>query len=159
MADATTVEVEAEEAEAETKTRSQMDKHQGFVDWYEEYAEADLEGQPAAVVIAEFARLRNEFRRSEFYQSQWGEEAREQARAARDAAREEAAEKRAAEREAKAAERAKAKAEKDAAAKANGDSETKAKPKRRVAKKAAASTIEVDETEGGEDTDEDEVFE
>lgn len=163
MAEAT---IETGEAEAETvTTRSQMEKHEGFVQWYNETMAEEgttLDDLDASVVIAEFARLRNEFRRSTFYLSKWGPEAREATRAARDAAREEAAAQREAEKQRKAAERAaaKEKAEAEAAEAGEGESKPKAKggTRRRVAKKAAPSAIEVDETEGGEDVSEDEAF-
>lgn len=152
MAEAT-IEV-AEEAEA-ASSRSQMEKHQGFVEWYEstEGATPMADMEPAQI-IAEFARYRNEFRRSEFYLSQWGPEAREANRAAREEAREKAAAEREAARKAKAAEKAAAKE----AAEKNGEGETKPKSTRRRVAKKAASTIEVDETEGGEEVSEDEVF-
>jgi hypothetical protein len=163
MAEADTI--EAGEAEAETATtRSQMEKHEGFVQWYnDEVAEdgAELHNFEPSVVIAEFARLRNEFRRSDFYLSQWGPEAREKARVAKEEATEQKRAEREIERQRKAAERAaaKEKAEKEAA-ESGEEGATKSKPKtrRKVAKKAAPSTIEVDETEAGEEAGEDEVF-
>lgn len=153
MADATIA--VADEAEAETATsRSQMEKHKGFVEWYEETYEGDMTNMEPSQIIAEFARFRNEFRRSDFYLSQWGPEAREANRAARELAREKAAAEREAARKAKAAEKAAAKE----AAEKNGEGETKPKSTRRRVAKKAASTIEVDETEGGEEVGEDEIF-
>lgn len=161
-------ETEQEEVAVETAgTRSQMDKHQGFVDWYLEEYESDLNELSAAEVIAEFARLRNEFRRAEFYLERWGPEAREAARAQREAERERLADEREAARAQKAAER---KAKQEAAEKAkaeaaqNGEGEDEkpkgARTRKRVAKKAAASSIVVDETgdDSGDEAGEDEIF-
>jgi ElaB/YqjD/DUF883 family membrane-anchored ribosome-binding protein len=157
MAEASTIEVPAE-AETPT-TRSQMEKHEGFVSWYADELGGDLSELTPAEIIAEFARLRNEFRRSEFYLKQWGPEAREASRKAREEAREKAAEAREAARKEKAAAKAKAKAEAEAAGEGEeGETKPKARTRKRVAKKAAPSTIEVDETGGGEDSDEDEIF-
>lgn len=160
MADAT---IEVAEAEAEASTRSQMEKHQGFVDWYNANYGKDLNDLTPAEVIAEFARLRNTYRRSDDYLNRFGAEAREAARlereAAREAARAEKEAQRAAAREAKAKEKAAADAAKEAAGEADGEGETKPARKRTARKAKAATPIEVDSTEDSETVSDDEAFE
>lgn len=114
-------ETTTEETAEEAASRSQMEKHEAFVEWYDSTYGGSLADLSPAEVIAAFAAKRNEFRRSEGYLSQWGPEAREARKA-----------ERAAEREAKAAERAAAKAEKE---KAKAE---KAKAAEKATKKAPA---------------------
>lgn len=72
----------AEEKEAPAPgERSQMAKHEAFVEWYEDTYEENLGKLSPAEVIARFAAKRNEFRKSEGYLEQWGPEAREAAKA------------------------------------------------------------------------------
>jgi len=74
-------ETEEETTEATPGTRSQMEKHEAFVSWYESEYEEDLSELEPAEVIARFAAKRNEFRQSDGYLKQWGKEAREKAAA------------------------------------------------------------------------------
>lgn len=129
-------EIEVEETEdTGPLSRSQMPKHQHFVDWYEaEYGE-DLNELDATNIIARFAGRRAAWRKSDGYLETFGKDAREAAKAERLAARE-------AEKAAKAEERAAAKAEKDAAkaAAAEAEESTEEAPKpaaKRTTKKAA----------------------
>jgi hypothetical protein len=158
MADAT---IEVAEAEAEATTRSQMEKHQGFVDWYNANYTKDMNDLGPAEVIAEFARLRNTYRKSDDYLGTFGPEARAAAREQKDAERERMrAEKEAARAQARAAKEA-AKAEADAAKEAAGETtEGEIKPARkRTARKAKSTPIEVDSTEDSTEVSDDEAFE
>jgi hypothetical protein len=76
------------EVEEEAASRSQMEKHEAFVEWYGSEYGVDLNECSAPDIIAAFAAKRNEFRRSEGYLEQWGPEAREAAKAERLAAKE-----------------------------------------------------------------------
>lgn len=160
MSDAT---IEVADESTEPTTRSQMDKHEGFVNWYNANYGTDLSTVTPAQVIAEFARLRNTYRKSDDYQNKFGPAARDAARAAREEAKELARVQREAEKAAKAEERKAAKDAAEALKAANadakdGDAEAEVKPKR-ARKRAATKTVEVDETDAGTEVSEDEAFE
>lgn len=155
MADAT-IEVAAEAETDEPTTRSQMEKHQGFVDWYNANYGQDLNECDAATVIAEFARLRNTYRKSQDYLSKFGPAAREAAREEREAAKEKARQEREAARVAKAEA---AKAAKEAAEAAGEGEEGETKPARKRAARKAKPTPVVDETDTDEVVSDDEAFE
>lgn len=125
---------------AEVGARSQMERHEAFVEWFNtEYGE-DLNTCDAASIIAKFAAKRNEFRRSKFYLDQWGPAARAKRDAA--AAKEAAAKKAEREKAKKAADAEKAKAAKEAAAakKAAAKAAPKTAPAKTTASKPKAST-------------------
>jgi hypothetical protein len=85
-AEAEAAAAEEEATAPEPGERSQMEKHEAFVEWFEEEYEQDLSKMGPAEVIARFAAKRNEFRKSEGYLEQWGPEAREAAKAQKEKA-------------------------------------------------------------------------
>ena len=117
-----------EEAEETTELRSQMYKHELFVEWMEEEYGVDLEKEAAATVIAWFAAKRNEFRKSATYEA-GVEEHKKEAEAER---KRKAAERAEREKAAKAAEG-------DGKSKAKGKSTKAAKSTKKTAKRASRS--------------------
>lgn len=109
--------VEAE-VEDEGGLRSQVWRHEAFVEWCNEQYDLNLDSLSAAEIIAWFAAKRNEFRKTDFYTETVAEHAAQVE----------------AEKEAKAEARAAAKAEK-------GDKPAKkASAKKATAKKATKAT-------------------
>lgn len=160
MADAT-IEMNGE-AEAEPTTRSQMEKHQGFVDWYNANYDKDLSTVTPAEVIAEFARLRNTYRKSDVYLSTFGPEARAEA-AQRKAEQKEALRlQREQERQAKAQAAKEAKEAAEALKAANADAEStegETKPARKRAARKTKDAPVVDETDSTEVVSDEDAFE
>lgn len=142
MSDTETIEEETQGS----GLRSRMYLHEGFVQWYLDEYDIDLEEASAAEVIAHFAARRNEFRKSEFYVNMIAEhvEAQEAEKAeraqAREAAKAERAAAKAAEKEAKAA----AKAAKDAEESEAAPKATKATKAKKAGKAKKASSGDAD---------------